>query len=142
MSDFQNEIASANIAYGLNLTAAEVTTRASKYTDILSASTGRRRTCAQLIRACFGIESSFTPGTTVDYGFMNCRSMDARVMLAGMYSDLVRNLFVDPDALHDACIAGTLASFVTTQFQSSTTQSECFAWISDNLTLLSNPYPL
>jgi len=67
----------------------------------------------------------------VDYGFMNCKEARQRMQLRRMYQEYFEK-GEDEMKLHEACIAGKLASFL---------QSVCGRLLMP-LDFLSNPYPL
>ncbi|KAI6000935.1 hypothetical protein EDC04DRAFT_3074700 [Pisolithus marmoratus] len=48
----------------------------------------------------------------VDYGFFNCRSVEEKFALKGIYKEILESPFVDPMELHAACIQGKLCDFV------------------------------
>ncbi|KAI6102714.1 hypothetical protein EDD17DRAFT_232893 [Pisolithus thermaeus] len=49
---------------------------------------------------------------TVDYGFFNCKTVEEKFSLKGVYKELLGSSRVDPMELHAACIKGKLYDFV------------------------------
>ncbi|KAI6099387.1 hypothetical protein EDD17DRAFT_234075 [Pisolithus thermaeus] len=51
------------------------------------------------------------PSVAVDYGFFNCRTVEEKFALRGVYKELLESPSVDPMKLHAACIKGELYGF-------------------------------
>ncbi|KAI6000933.1 hypothetical protein EDC04DRAFT_1069347 [Pisolithus marmoratus] len=49
---------------------------------------------------------------TVDYGFFNCKTVEEKFSLKGVFKELLESSSVDPMELHAACIKGKLYDFV------------------------------
>lgn len=67
----------------------------------------------------------------VDYSFMNCKNAHQRIQLRGMYREYFER-GEDEMRLHEACVAGKLASFLQSVFGGLPVPSQ----------ILKNPYPL
>lgn len=55
--------------------------------------------------------------TIKDYGFANCKSMDERINLLGLYIGLLKILRVGTDVLHDHCMKNELAGIIKKTFE-------------------------
>jgi len=108
-------------------------------------------TMDKLYDACvYSDLSRLSPGARMDYGFVNCDSMEEEHQLLEMYQDLLfhhlRFKHLTRDALlqqlHETCIQGRLLELVENTYSQQDPTSIYLSRIHSKPHLLKNPYPL